>query len=498
MLIAVVWLWCLAYVHCMQEPPEGTTFSVQRARSLTDGPIGRTLLQFASPILGMNVLQYIGGTVNVFWVGRYLGEAALTAVVNAQSIMFLLTGAAFGIAGAATIMVGQCVGAGNVTEAKRVVGTGAILFLVLSALMSIAGVVLAKPLLIAMKTTGEALALAVTYTKVMFLALPILYLNLYVISILLGTGDSKSPLWFIVLSAVMVAVLSPLCMFGVGPLQGAGIAGSAFTILVSQAASLGALVAHLYRRRNPLCLYQEDLALLRVDWSVVGMLVRKGIPMGAQVVVVSFSAVLMIVLVNRFGVDTTAAYGASMQLWMYVQLPALSIAAAVSTMAAQSVGAQNMRRVRDVGRLGVMLCVIVTGLIILLVYAADSYAYRLFLPEGSGAFPIASHLNRVVLWSFMFLVAAMVLFGIVRATGAVMAPLFIHGLSLLGVRFPLALLLIDEWQADAIWWSFSISCAFDFLLAALYYRYGGWRAAAKLAMVARLRRATSKDSARTL
>jgi putative MATE family efflux protein len=439
------------------------------------------------PILGMNVLQSLGGTMNVFWVGHYLGEAAVSAVANAQSIMYLLTGATLGVATAATILVGQCIGARKILEAKRVVGTGAVVFLTLSAALSVVGFLLTEPMLLAMKTNEAALPLAVSYTEVMFLALPILCLYLYLTSILLGTGDSHTPLWSMMLAVLVGAALNPLLMFGGGPLPGAGIAGSALATLIAQTVSLAVLVRHLYRRRDPLCLYRNDLALFRMDWPIVAELFRKGVPMGTQILAVSLSAVIMMALVNRFGVDTSAAYGASLQLWTYIQLPAIAIAAAVSSMTAQSVGAQDWTRVRKTVRAGVIVCALATSLAVIAVYVADSYVYRLFLPGDSPALLIASKLNRVVMWSFVFLTVAIVLFGVMRATGVVVAPLLIHCLSLFAVRFPLALLLIDRWHADAIWWSFSISCAVDFVLAALYYRYGGWQSGRRVGMVAGLK-----------
>lgn len=432
--------------------------------------------------------------MNSFWVGRYLGEAALTAVANAQSIILLLTGAALGLSMAATILVGQFIGAGKIIEAKRVASTGAIVFLAISVAMSIGGILLARPLLLAMNTQGELLALALPYTKVMFLALPILFLHAYLTSIVVGTGDSKAPLCSVAAALSVGIVLNPLLMFGSGPVPGAGIVGSALATLIAQGLSLAVLVQRVYQARNPLCFYKSDLAMLRVDRNVVGALVRKGAPMGAQLLSVSLSAVLMIALVNRFGVDTAAAYSASLQLWNYIQLPALAISVAVSSMAAQSVGAQDWERVRRAARVGVVSCTLATGATVLLVYAADNYAYRLFLPDDSPALLIASDINRVVLWSFVFLTIAVVLFGVMRGTGAVAAPLLIHSLSLFAVRFPLALLLINRWQADAIWWSFSISCAIDFLLAALYYRYGRWQDSARIDIVARLAGAGAERS----
>jgi putative MATE family efflux protein len=423
----------------------------------------------------MNILQALSGSVSAFWVGRYLGEAALTAITNAQSFMFLLTGAAFGVAAGATVLVGQYVGAGKTDEVKKVVITGGVLYLALSVALTIGGVVLAESILIAMRTGGESLALAVSYTRVMFLALPIISLYLYVILILLGAGDARTPLWSIVLGVGLSAVLNPVFIFGIGVFPGVGIAGAALATLVAQAASLIVLVRRMYRDLNPLCLYRHDIARLRVDWAIAGKLLRMGIPMGAQILVISSSAVVMITLVNRFGVDTTAAYGASLQLWTYIQFPAIAVATAVSSMAAQSVGAQNWDRVRKTAQVGVTWCAVITGAMILLVYTADEYAYGLFLPKGSSALHIASRLNLIVMWSLVFLVIALVLFAVMRGTGVVIAPLLTHVMSLFAVRFPLALFLMGEWQADAIWFSLSVSHVVDLLLAALYYRYGGWQ-----------------------
>jgi len=108
-------------------------------RSLTEGSISSGMFRFALPILFANVLQSLNGSVNSIWVGRYLGEAALTATTNANTVMFLLIGAAFGIAMAATILIGQCIGANDIPEAKRVVGTSATFFAAISVVMAIAG-----------------------------------------------------------------------------------------------------------------------------------------------------------------------------------------------------------------------------------------------------------------------------------------------------------------------------------------------------------------------
>src|SRR6267142_2816479 len=322
--------------------------------SLTEGSISRGLLQFALPILYANVLQSLNESVNSIWVGHYLGEAALTATSNANTVMFLLIGAAFGIAMAATILVGQRIGAPDIRSAKRTVGTSATFFAIVSLVMALTGLTLCKPLLVAMKTPADSLPLAVAYMRVIFLALPCLYMYAFVMAVLRGAGDSKTPFYFMLLSVAIDIALNPVFIFGLGPIPRLGIAGSALATFVSQAISLTALVMHLYRRGHLLVLHKDELALLRLNWTVVGTLVKKGIPMSAQMLVVSLSGVLMISIVNHFGVDTAAAYGASLQLWNYIQMPAYAVGMAASSMAAQNVGAGKWDRVDSVARVGVL------------------------------------------------------------------------------------------------------------------------------------------------
>ena len=114
------------------------------SRDLTQGPIGRTLFVFALPIMAGNVLQSLNGSVNAIWVGRFLGEEALTATANANNIMFFLIGAVFGVGMAATILVAQAIGAKNTAQAKRVIGTSATFFFLVSLAIAFGGRIRAR------------------------------------------------------------------------------------------------------------------------------------------------------------------------------------------------------------------------------------------------------------------------------------------------------------------------------------------------------------------
>jgi putative MATE family efflux protein len=442
---------------------------------LTEGPIAKTLLLFALPILGSTVLQSLNASVNAMWIGHYLGESALTATSNATLILFLLLSAVFGVSMACTILVGQSLGARNVREAKRVVGTSAGFFLVISVAIAALSYVFTPGLLRAMGTPADALPYAVPYLRIIFLALPSMYFYNFMMMTLRGAGDSRTPFLFMGLSVVLDVVLNPVLIFGVGPFPRMGIAGSATATLIAQTVALFALLGTLYARKYFLRITRVELGFFKPDLAILRALIFKGLPMGLQMIVISSSAILMMRLVNGYGSQTTAAYGAATQLWNYVQMPAMAIGAAVSSMAAQNVGARLWDRVSRIAITGVIYNFLLGGALVGIIYLFNVPALNLFLPGDSVGLGLAEHLNAIVVWSFMFFGVTFVLFGVVRSTGAVWAPLIILTITMWMVRPPFALSLMPSMGADAIWWSFPLGSLLSMLLAIGYYRWGGWR-----------------------
>lgn len=444
-------------------------------RDLTRGPIAPTLLRFALPILGGNVLQSLNGSVNAYWVGGHLGEAALTATANANNILFLLIGAVFGVGMAATILVAQAMGANDLRQARCVMGTSATFFGTAALVIAAVGLPLSRPILAAMGTPAEALPLAEDYLRMLFLSIPFLYLFTFVSAVLRGAGDARTPFLFLLLAVALDVVLNPLLIFGLGPFPQMGIAGSGLSTGIGNALALAALLAWLRWRRHPLWIARADWRLFLPRRAIVRTLLAKGLPMGAQMVLISVSMLMMLGLVNAHGVATASAYGAALQLWTYVQMPAMAIGAACSSMAAQNVGAQRWDRVDSVARHGVLFNFLLTGGLIAAVLAAQGPVLALFLPEGSEALDIARHLNGIALWSFLFFGVGFVLTGVVRSTGAVLVPLAILIVSLWGLRVPLAWGLQDRLGVDAIWWSFPASALAAMAMTLAYYRWGRWR-----------------------
>ena len=208
------------------------------SRDLTSGPIASTLLVFALPVLGSNVLQSLNGSINAVWVGRYLGETALAATSNANLVLFLLLGTMFGIGMAATILVAQSVGARDMAEARRIVGTSATFFFLVSLVFALGGWLWVDQILGLLGTPADVMPLARAYLVIIFAAVPAANLLSFVMTILRGAGDSRTPFYFMALAVLLDIVLNPLLIIGYGPIPGFGIAGSALATLIGQTVSV--------------------------------------------------------------------------------------------------------------------------------------------------------------------------------------------------------------------------------------------------------------------
>jgi Na+-driven multidrug efflux pump len=271
--------------------------------------------------------------------------------------------------------------------------------------------------------------------------------------------------------------LNPVFILGLGPAPRLGIAGSATATLIANSVSFIGLVAYIYLRDLPLRLRGAQLRYLLPDGAMLKAIIAKGIPMGLQMIVISASALALIGLVNREGVDTTAAFGVAMQLWAYLQMPAMALGAAVSAMAAQNIGAGKWDRVSAITRSGVVIALSITAVLVVLLAVADRPALALFLGAHSPALPIARHIQLLATWSFLLFGVTLVLFGTVRANGAVVGPLIILCIGLWPIRLGFALGAYRWLQADALWLSFPVSSLANLTMALAFYLHGGWRKA---------------------
>ncbi|WP_313137119.1 MATE family efflux transporter [Paracoccus jeotgali] len=444
-------------------------------RDLTSGSIPISMILFALPTLGSSALQSLNGSINAIWVGRFLGEEALAATANGNILMFMLISFVFGFGMASTILIGQAVGRRDPDLAKRTIGTALGSIIPLSVVIAAGGWLLAPTLLDLLGTPESAAGLALTYLRMIFIAMPATLTFTLLMMALRGTGDSMTPLWFMVMSVGIDLVLTPTLILGLGPFPEWGIFGSALATAIANLLALIGMGATIYLRGSILALRGPELRFLWPERRILIAMITKGLPIGLQMIVISSAALTMLSLINREGVETTAAYGATQQLWTYVQMPAMALSAAASAMAAQNIGAGQWSRVSRITRWGLVFNLVLTGALITAVTVFDETVLGLFLGRDSEAVPIGSRIQILASWGYLFFGVAQVLFGTMRANGYVIGPLIVMVISMYPVRLGFAFGFYPMLGADALWLSFPAGMVATALLGAGLYLQGGWR-----------------------
>jgi putative MATE family efflux protein len=444
-------------------------------RDLTTGPVAKTLFLFALPSLGANILQSINGSVNSIWIGKYLGESALAASSNAGMVMFMMFGTLFGFAMATTILIGQHIGRRDIEGVRRTIGSALGMFGIAGVLTAMLGWIFAPQLLHLLATPKDAFPLALSYLRVIFLGMPFSFIMILLSSSLRGVGDAVTPLYNSILNVALDIVLNPIFILGLGPIPAMGISGSALATLIAGLISVAVLIVRIYQKDLAIRLRGAELGWLRPHRDVIKTIIAIGLPMGASMIVMSGSMLVLIGLVNREGVDTTAAFGVMNQLWSYVQMPGVAVGSAVSAMAAQNIGAEKWDRLTRITWAGIGVNSMMSFVLIVLINIFAAPLMGLFLPADSPAIPIGVHMNHIVGWIYVAMGITMVVTSVVRANGAVLWPFIFLIISAVVVRFTFAFSLYPVWGADAIWWSSVASAAASIVLSFAYYQHGGWR-----------------------
>lgn len=445
------------------------------AARFVEAPITPTLARFALPLLLTNLLHALAGTWAAVWVGRVLGPDALTAVATGSVIVYMLMGAVMGMGTAAGVAIGQQLGAGDSAAVKRVVGSTVVFVLGFSVLVAGAGAWLAPEIAHALGTPAPSVDYVVTHLRATCATLPVLFSFLVMVMISRSAGDAHTPMRYTLVWIFGQMLLGPALLAGWGGLPRLGIAGIGVAALLANALALGGLLLHLHLQRATIALHREDFRHLRPDPALLAALVRRGVPMALESIVVQGAYFVLLILVNQHGAATAAAYAGAAQLWAYVQMPANALAASMTAMAAMNIGAGRWDRVEQIARRGCGLSLAISLAVTAAVYALGDAPLRLFIPGGGEPLAIAWRIHGIALWGWVALSASLGLFAVMRANGAMLPPTLIFAATMWGLRVPFAQGLQPWLGADAIWWSFPAGCVGAAVLALAYHRWGRWR-----------------------
>jgi putative MATE family efflux protein len=433
-------------------------------------PMWRLLLVFLVPLMLSNVLQSASQTMASIWIGRLISTTALGAVSAVFPVIFLLFSFVFGVSSGSSVLVGQAFGARDYHKVKKIAGTvlGAALYL--GIVVAIVGTIFSPTMLAWLSTPPDILPQSDAYAKVLFATMPIFFFYFVYATILRGTGDSTTPFYALIVSAVLAIVVTPLFILGWFGLPKLGVVSAAVAGAIANGAALVWLCLYLQRRDHPLKLDRETLSDMRIDWKILGQVVRIGVPTGLQVMMVSLAELAVISFVNRFGSSATAAYGAVNQVASYVQFPAISIGISASIFGAQCIGARREDKLGSVVRSAVVLNYIVGAVIIGLCYAFAWVILGWFITD-THTLDIAHKLLMITLWSYVLFGNSSVLSGLMRGSGSVLWPTAIGIFSIWGVEVPAAYLLMHRFGLDGVWMGYPIAFAVGLALQFCFYEF---------------------------
>lgn len=444
----------------------------RQGRDLTTGSIPRHLVAFTLPMLAGSALQTAYSFVNAIWVGQFLGKADLAAITVSFPIVFVLMALAGGLTLATNILVSQYCGAKNYLQMRKVVQSSVLLVGSLSVLLFVIGEIFTPHILEAMDTPTEVLSLAIPYMRIFLISLPFAFSVFLVASMLRGIGDSTTPLYFQAASVILSAILDPLLMFGLLGLPCLGLNGTAWSSVITQAGAAVAIYIYLQRKDSPVA---PDWRRLSLDLETTWHTIKIGIPSAIQQSLVSMGMIFVISMVNRFGANATAAFGAASRIDQLAFMPAQTFGMAISTLSGQNIGAQKLSRVSQIFRWGAFLSTAITLIPSALALSVPHLLLRIFTNDTAVIDTGVQYL-RIVGFAYVFFAISFASNGVINGAGHTFMTTIFSLISLWIFRVPLAYYLSQRLRSvQGIWYAMAISFAVSMLVSIIYYASGRWK-----------------------
>lgn len=436
-------------------------------------PLWQAFLVFVAPMMASNILQSLFGTINNIYLGQLIGVNALAAASAAFPLMFFFIAFVIGLGAGASVLIGQAWGAGQRDKVKEIAAAALLATLVIGVTVSVLGGTFTRPLMIALATPANILDQATDYARIMMLGMPLTFVFLLSTSLLRGVGDTVTPLLGLAISTVLGLIITPALILGWTGLPPLGVISAAIASAISTAVGMTWFVIHLIRRNHPLAPDAAMLRHLRVDLALLGRILRLGIPTAIQIVTMSLAELALLGIVNGFGSDATAAYGAVNQVIGYAQFPAISIAISASVFGAQAIGRGDVARLGAIVRTALLLNLVLTGGLVALIYLFSRSVMGFFITD-TAVLDLSQHLLHIVLWSSVVFGMAGIFSGTMRASGTVFVPTLLSVLAIALIEVPSAIVLSRHFGVTGVWYAWPITFCTMLLLQASYYRFV-WR-----------------------
>lgn len=439
-------------------------------KDLTIGKEGNLIFHFTLPMVLGNLFQQLFNIADTIIVGKFIGKEALAAVGASFPIFYTLIALVIGIGSGGTILISQYFGAKDINKVQRSIETIFILLFAASIIVSFIGFVYAEDIFSLLNTGEDVMPDAIKYFKIYMLGMIAFFGFNGISSVLRGLGDSKTPLYFLVV-ATLVNILLSIIFVVIFKL---GVEGVAYATVIAHFVAF--ISAYLYLIKiNP---FFKTLQLfnLQFDKEIFIKSLKIGLPTGLQQTLVALGLLALIRIINNFDTSVLAAFSAASKIDSLASMPALAFASALSAFVGQNIGARKFDRVKKGVYTTLAMSTIFSLIVMIITIIWGDNLMKLFISESESAVILHGENYLTIVSSFYVVFSAMfVLHGAMRGAGDTIFPMIVTLLSMWIIRIPVAVWLSNKYGVEGIWWSIPIGWCAGFIMLFIYYSSGKWK-----------------------
>ena len=437
------------------------------AALMTEGPIWRRLIAFAIPLFWGNLFQQLYNTADSLIVGNFLGNNALAAVSSSGNLIFLLVGFFNGISIGAGVVTGKYFGAGDYENLKKSIHTTIQFGAACGIFLTLIGIIAAPKILVLMGTPTEVLPQSLDYFQVYFAgSLAFVCYNFFV-GILQAMGDSRHPLYFLIISSLTNIILDLLFVGGFG----FGVWSAAFATILSQFLSAFLCLLQL-RKGNEV--FKLRLREIRGDLGMLRQIVVNGVPAGVQNSIISVANVFVQSNINTFGATAVAGCGSYSKIEGFGFLPVTCFALALTTFTSQNLGAKKYERAKKGAVVGAVCSLSVAEFIALCINLLSPWLIGAF-GGGQEAVSYGVAWAKTVTWFYFLLAFSHCMAGILRGAGKSIVPMFVMMICWCVIRVSYISVIV-KWIPDirVIFWAYPLTWFLSSVVFLIYFLKSDW------------------------
>lgn len=438
-----------------------------KAKDMTEGNPVKLIVLFAIPLLFGNLFQQLYNTVDSLIVGNFAGNEALAAVSSSGSLIFLMVGFFNGVAMGAGVIISKYYGARDYDKMKTAIHTDLAFGLTAGVFLTVAGVLLTPQILKWMGTPKEVLPNSIIYFRIYFCGAIASVMYNICLGILQALGDSRHPLYYLIISSLINVCLDLIFVGGMGM----GVGGAAFATVISQVVSA---VLCLYKLTHTTEIYRVKLKAIGFDTTMLKQIINIGLPSGLQNSVISIANIVVQANINQFGKDAMAGCGSYSKIEGFGFLPITCFAMALTTYVGQNLGAKKYDRVKQGARFGMICSPLMAEAVGLMVFLFAPYLIRIFGGNSQAVmFGIAQCQTE---GPFFFLLAfSHCIAGIMRGAGKTKVPMFTMLACWCLIRITYITLMVRMIpRIEVIFWAYPLTWFLSSVVFLIYYKKADW------------------------